>query len=169
MSGNNVTFRWLVVILLVILFVSAAAAAVEVFWRVNISATEYTDAGDYGRWLGIAGRDGSLWYFPDEIPDGAEDVKFIFRMPFIRGREFLELSFRTSSEKLGEYNAHFANTAARRTATDHVTEYMIREPAETVKHGRTDKIVIDEEHGRITFRYEDGTKKTMPEGMIFLI
>lgn len=153
MSGNNVTFRWLVVILLVILFVSAAAAAV-VCLCVNISATEYTDAGDYGRWLGVAGRDGSLWYFPDEIPDGAGDVKFIFRMPFIRGREFLELSFRTSSEKLGEYNVHFANTAARRTATDHVTEYMIREPAETVKHGRTDKIVIDEEHGRITFRYE---------------
>ena len=47
MSGNNVTFRWLVVILLVILFVSAAAAAV-VCLCVNISATEYTDAGDYG-------------------------------------------------------------------------------------------------------------------------
>ena len=153
MSGNNVTFRWLVVILLVILFVSAAAAAV-VCLCVNISATEYTDAGDYVRWLAFAGRDGSLWYFPDEIPDGAEDVKFIFRMPFIRGREFLELSFRTSAEKLGEYNAHFADTAARRTATDHVTEYMIREPAGTAKHGRTDKVVIDEEHGRITFRYE---------------
>ena len=88
MSGNNVTFRWLVVILLVILFVSAAAAAV-VCLCVNISATEYTDAGDYGRWLGVAGHDGSLWYFPDEIPDGAEDVKFIFRMPFIRGRDCL--------------------------------------------------------------------------------
>ena len=155
MSGNNVTFRWLAVILLVILFVSAAAAAV-VCLCVNISATEYTDAGDYVRWLAFAGRDGSLWYFPDEIPDGAGDVKFVFRMPFIRGREFLELSFRISAEKLGEYNSHFANTAARRAATDHVTEYMIREPAGTAKHGRTDKVVIDEEHGCITFRYEKG-------------
>ena len=152
MSSSNVTFRWLAVIILAILLVSVVVAAV-VCMCMNISATEYTDAVDYSRCLRSAGKNGSLWYFPDEIPDGAQDVKFVFRMPFLRGDEIFELSFSISAEKLEEYREHFGNTAARRRNIKNISEYLLRESSDP-DHGENDIVLIDTEHGRITFRHE---------------
>lgn len=89
----------LIVTLGFILFVSF------IFISIDAATTVTTDIGKYNRVLKMKGYPDNLWikYFPEKIPDNANDVLFSYNPAFIQGGERLALKFETDPVFINHY------------------------------------------------------------------
>jgi hypothetical protein len=103
--GTLNIFNSTIITIIVMITCSVALGSILFYLAVEAATTGTTDINQYEKVLKLTHypKDPLIRYFPEQIPENAEEVQFCYNPAFLQGGENFALKFKTDPDSINQY------------------------------------------------------------------